>query len=764
MKRTFAATLVIIAFALSTTIHGQDDSRPAWQVTNFEITSTIQQAERQLSSTAVLTVTNVGRAPGSSFTLRINPKAVIKSVSAGGATATFRSVPDTSGNLQRVSVTLPTPVAQNASVTVSVNYSLPVESNSGLSAISPIGSQFLPLAFWYPTLNTPLTLRGPDTAPFRITVNAPNVISAGTERLAGSSVTYEQTLNAQPFFITGDWDRIEGAGEGKGIAAFAPRGANAEERKQAEALIALAASARSYFGGLFGPAPDVPVRLVALRRGAGFNEAGTVLLEVGAFRRARTDASTALLIAESMARLWVGGQTAVRGEGAGVVRDGLSRHLATMFIEKQFGKDAAREELLRERLAYSSVARKDGPLARMTQADATYFNSVPNKGAMVWRLMEASFGRDGFIAMVRSALQSGKGNINGVSLQALRMAFAQRGGEPIKVLLDYLLDQPTDVDLLVGLPQSRGTESLSVVRNLGSVDVVTTARATTTSGEQLSVPVTIGARNFAEAVFKTPAKLTRVEIDPDKFYPQLEYSNDTAPKTVALQETLADASRFFGAQDFAKAEARAREILAAAPEMQEARIVLARALLGQNRIDEAEKLFTGVLNSTLPVPSAFAWANVGLGEIALKKNQPAEAARRFNDAVRADAEYAASLAARAGRIRAETAANSLVIDPAAKAFVAQLDQAITSGKKAELESRIVSGELVRFIGGIVGTQPEIWQTRVLRTEQLDSNLVAADVSLDTKELGAQQTGTAVLILAREGSAWKLAGIDLFEVR
>jgi len=106
----------------------------------------------------------------------------------------------------------------------------------------------------------------------------------------------------------------------------------------------------------------------------------------------------------------------------------------------------------------------------------------------------------------------------------------------------------------------------------------------------------------------------------------------------------------------------------------------------------------------------------------------------------------------------------LQVDGSVRAFIAQLDQAITSGKKTELEARVVSGELVRFISGVVGTQPEIWQTRVLRTEQLDANLVAADVSLDTKELGRQQSGTAVLFLVRSGSGWKLLGIDLFEVR
>ncbi len=74
------------------------------------------------------------------------------------------------------------------------------------------------------------------------------------------------------------------------------------------------------------------------------------------------------------------------------------------------------------------------------------------------------------------------------------------------------------------------------------------------------------------------------------------------------------------------------------------------------------------------------------------------------------------------------------------------------------------GELVRFIGGVVGSQPEIWQTRVLRTEQLEGDLVAADVTINAKELGKEQSGTAVLILARINGAWKLAGIELFEVR
>jgi len=762
MKRLLAITLLLTAVGLcSAPVPAQEEARAAWQITNFDVTANVQQAERVLSTVAILNAANVGRGAGVSFTFRLNAKAVIKTVTVAGASANFRSLPESSGNLQRATVTLPASVPAGGAVVLNITYNLPVESNTGLAAISPTGSQFLPLSFWYPSPNTPFTIRGADSAPVRLVVNGPGVVSSGIEKSsAGGQTTYEQPLNGQPFFVQGDWDKIEGTGDAKSIVAYLPRGAGAEEKRQGEALVALTANARAYFAGLLGPAPDVPIRVVSVRRGSGFSDGGTILVEAGAFRRAKIDAATARLVAEAVSRLWIGGHSAVRGEGGGLLRDGLPRFLATLFIEKQFGRNAASEELLRQRLAYSTVAKKDGPLARVTPLDPTYFSSVPNKGAMVWRLVDQKVGRDIFMGALRTLAQPGKE----ISLLALRNTLVERGGERIKILLEHQLDQVTDLDLMIGVPQQRGADWVAALRNLGSSDALTTVKATTATGEQLSVDVTVPARNFGEAVFKTTSKIVTLEVDPEKLYPQLDYSNDRVPRARDVHDAVSEAARQFGAQDYVKAESVAREILAIAPLMQEARIILGRALLGQNRDGEAEKLFLAALDDPLPNSGTLAWANIGLAEINIKKGQSAEAAKRFNEAVRADAEYASSLTARAGRIRAETAANTLQVDPAIRAFVTQLDQAITGGKKVELETRIVPGELMRFISGVVGTQPEIWQTRVLRTEALDPNLVAADVNLDTKELGRQQAGTAVLLLARVGGSWKLMGIDLFEVR
>jgi hypothetical protein len=350
-----------------------------------------------------------------------------------------------------------------------------------------------------------------------------------------------------------------------------------------------------------------------------------------------------------------------------------------------------------------------------------------------------------------------------MTLAGLREALAARGGEGVKSLMDQQLDQVIDTDLMVGLPVQRGADWVSALRNIGSIDVTVTVAATTDRGEVVMSEATVPAKGFGEAVFKTPARIVRVDVDPEKFYPQMDYGNDVVPRAKDLPDALNEATLQLGAQDFVKAEATARAMLNAAPRFQEARILLARALLGENKLEEAEKLFRSALEEVLPFPATLAWANIGLGEIAMKRNQPAEAAKRFSDAVVASRDYPSSLAARLARIRAEAAANiAPPVDPAVQAFATQLSQALVSNRKPDLESRIVSGELVRFINGSIGT--EAWDTRVVRTEQLNANLIAADVQIQLKKLGASGSGTAVLLLAKTPAGLKLSGIDLFEVR
>jgi tetratricopeptide (TPR) repeat protein len=758
---------IVVAFTLSTVISfsvpAQEEARAVWQVNNFDVTVNNPDAERALNARAVLTVRNVGRGPGATLTLRINPKAEIKNVTVGGATAAYRSQPEPRGNAQRISITLPKTVAADETVAVTIEYRIPVDENTGIAAISPNASQFLPSAFWYPSPNTVFAVRGADYAPFRLTVNGGNAISSGFDKSAGGNSVFEQTLNATPFFVVGSWDAIEGSGSAKGITAYLPKGSGESERKQADNLITLASEARAFYATIFGPGPDVPVRLVAARRGAGFDDGGTALLSESAFRRTKVDSATTLAISEALGRLWIGGSTPVRGEGHGVLREGLVRFFAGLFLEKQFGADAAWDERARQRMAYESIAKRDSPLSRTTPLEPTYMNSVSNKGAMVWRLVSSLLGRDVFIGAVRELLTSGKTDVEGFSLVRMRALLATRGGESIKTLLDQELDQPTDMDLMVGLPQQQAGQWTAALRNVGSFEARVTVAATTGSGQRLVAEATVPAHDFGQVKFQSTASLVRVEVDPEKLYPQLDYANDVAPRSIAIGSSLAEVMRLLGAQEYSKADALARQLLAISPRIQEARILLARVLLAQGKNDEAEREFRALLEDRLPTPGALAWSSYGLGEIALRRGQAKDAARLFSQAVRDDAEYASTLAARAARIRAETAAGAPV-DESAKNFIGQLDTALRSGRQTEIAGMIVPGELTRFILGAVGTQPEVWQTTVLRTEQLDANHLAADVMLQTKQLGVEHSGTAVFILTRVGSGWKLSAIEFFEVR
>ena len=277
-----------------------------------------------------------------------------------------------------MTVTLPSSVASGGPLVLNISYSLPVESNTGLAAISPIGSQFLPLSFWYPAPNTPFTVRGADTAPFRLTVNGPNVISLGSreKQRPAQLFTSKRSMRSR-FLFRASGTRLRAPATAKTSRRFCPR-RYAEEKKQAEAIIDVWPPMRALFTrACLGPAPDVPIRLVSVRRGAGFNEGGTILLEAGAFRRAKVDSTHGFADCRSSCASVDWWTNCGRGEGGGVLRDGLTRFLATLFIEKQFGREAAAAELLRQRLAYSTVAKRDAPLSRVTPLDATYSVRCP---------------------------------------------------------------------------------------------------------------------------------------------------------------------------------------------------------------------------------------------------------------------------------------------------------------------------------------------------------------------------------------------------
>lgn len=181
MKKNFNIifSFLVFAFAFAQIVIAQDESRASktWEVQKYDISVNLPQAEtdRYLTVKAALDLKNVSGVAGSRLTLRISEKAEVSAVRVNNTATDFTKGEEKIGsrNLQRIIVRVPA-IQPNQTFAVAVDYKLKVDENSGLNALSPVGSQFLPLSFWYPTPNSWYFPRGADFAPVRLRVSAPN--------------------------------------------------------------------------------------------------------------------------------------------------------------------------------------------------------------------------------------------------------------------------------------------------------------------------------------------------------------------------------------------------------------------------------------------------------------------------------------------------------------------------------------------------------------------------------------------------------------
>ncbi len=748
----FFQSAIIFTFLFFTfSIFAQDDSRASitWQVQKYDITANLPTVEtdRTLTVKAVLSLKNVSNGAASTLSLRINSNAEISAVNINDTTADFSKREEkinANSSFQRIVIRVPA-TQPNQILSVIINYKLNVKENSGLNALSPVGSQFLPLSFWYPTPNSWYFARGADFAPFSLKVISANgltVLTSGVE----SSNTFEQKINGQPFFVTGMWDKVDAVG----ISVYMPKGGDAEFQKRANEMANMVSESETFISNLLGKIPDTPIRIVAVKRGSGFSGGGTIFVEDSVFRRQKIDSITAMTIADAVAKIRLGNAVSVNGDGYGVIREGLSRFIATQFLESKYGKDIADIERLRQRTAYAAISKRDSPLNIVSPLDDFYYPEAANKGAMIWRLLAKKVGQDEFFDGLRAQLKDGD-----IKLSEVRAAFSTQ-----KDFLNYAFDQVTDTNLLVGLPQANGADTRVALRNTGTIDAIVNVVATTSNGEKLTAQATVSAKSFGEVSFKTPNKIIRTEIDSEKLYPQTDYSDDIAPREFDESDLLLAVKRAFDKQDFANAEKNARTVLQTAPRFDDVRTLLGRSLLAQGKVTDADREFHAVLDEKLPTARSLAWANEGLGEISLKTGQNARAAVFFEEVIKVDAEYGATLAARAGRNKAGA---TKAIDESIKTFFAQFDKAAISGNKTDVDALIVAGEIPRFAGGVAGAQE--WQTKILQVDKTEANVALVEANLNIKLLNKNaESGTAVFRLTKVGNNWKLSGVDIFEVR
>ncbi len=734
----------------------------------------------------------------------LNPKAKVETMKINAAAAQFKTAEDARNNLLRVFIDITTVIAGLREFDVDLTYSIPSVDRSAALHVSSGETFLLPASFWVPVTHTPYADHGADTAPFSLTVAAPaglKVVSSGV-RKSGNS--FEQSLAAQPFIIAGDYDTVARGGDAYPVEVYFPRGSGEAGKQQAERIAAEAERIVAFCAKYFGVSAIAPFRVIATQarqlntatsdsfsasRETSVAMVGAVTIDENIFRRAALDLGAIELMAGAAARAWVDGQVLLRGRGAGMLRDAAPIYLSAQYLGERFGEAQRDGAFDRYRRAYATIARNDAPLLMQSQLDRNYATSVYNKGALVWRMIEKTVGRQAFETALRSSLARNRVDVLSLAgwwtpqqgqrglaqphplcqlsrcanlKENLMAAGADR--KLINELFNNWIDTVALPDFAIGQPQTTATGVESTVTNFGTGDFTVEIVATTDKGEKLRQTATVKASEYGSVNFPAGTNIKTIEVDPDKLYLQSDYSNDVFPRRSSQSEAFGQANLAFSKNNFAEAEAKAREGLAATPNAPTLQALLGRALLAQKKNDEAGKIFNDTLKAE-PLPiQAYGWAHLGLAELAMQQNNFAEAARHYRFAAAADLDAATTIAARDGALKAERGSGAVKIPEDIRAFLQKFDAAVLQGSASAVNQFVELGNLRKFAQSLVVRKPSAWATEALRAEEWDANRTAVDVTLKIKIEGKDYAGRAVYVVSRAGGKLLLSEVPTFDVK
>jgi tetratricopeptide (TPR) repeat protein len=775
------------------------------EVDRYNINARLDAAASAVDVRAALNITNLGQSSKSRLYFRLTKLAKVASATVDGAAAEVETSDDRRvTSLSQVVVSPRSAVGAGAKATVELSYRIEAPESTPLLHIYSGEVLLTPESVWFPMPSTMFTLYGATTAPFTLTLSSSQggnfrALASGTLKSEGGQSTFDQPLNSLPLVVAGNFGEpiISETGGVKieifvqpGIAAVSADAKPADSPAITSRMSDEAGRIIDFLTRTLGPPPaGATFRIISSVRAGNLTEPGVLVLNEQVFRRDTLSAGTIEVLADALARMWLEGRVRLRGQearpagetraavkarSAAFLSDSIPRYLAALYFEDRFSISSASDLFTRMRWGYTPVAQsgRDAELALQTVLLPNYSAAVLNKGPLVLRLLAETAGRGKLITAIKSVFSGPPSRV--VTIEDLRAALIKDASPEVERVFGQWVDSIIEPDIIIGaaLPSDKpGTQKINL-RNLGTGDVRVTVLAVTASGKRLTTTVLVESENLATAEINTSEKISFVEVDPEKLIIQSNYDNDardaeSRTTRASAQTLLTEGIVAFNKTQYAEAEAKLREALRADQRNAVLHSWLARTLVAQKKLDEAASEANAAIRTDPPVGSALAWARVCLGQIAMARNQAAEAARQFRAAVVEADETAAQLAAHEGLIEAERAAGSSPpVDPSVRAFITALDEAIKEPASDKLFTLVIRNNLKRFVQGLTVTRPASWVTEILRVERIDSGRVSVDVGLKVRSEGRDQSGTAVYVLARVGNAWQLEDVPhaLFNVK
>ncbi|OYT72793.1 MAG: hypothetical protein CFK52_04055 [Chloracidobacterium sp. CP2_5A] len=789
-----------------------------------DIRVTLRPADYSADVAATLELTNIAKqAEARTLTLRLTKAAKVTAftVNDRAMPTDEKKQPGGDTSVAAYVAELSPPLSPGGKVTAKLVYSLTFRESANYAAITPGDSLLLPEAGWTPFIHLPQSSHGPDAAPYVLTVTKPadgEACSSGARQEIGGNVVFTSALNGEPWLVVQPYGPpvsrrfAPAGGEPVVIRVYGAQGLPEESVRQAERIAEEIERILAFYQSLWGAPPTsefqvltTPRRVVADRRspelrGRDFDTErairsvapGAVVIETAALLRPALDAETIEWLAAAVARTWIGGKTRLRGRGWGMMADALPAYLTSRYLQQRYGAAAERDFWRRRSFAYGRLAsirvsqqgfERGIDVIPVLQHPAfpDYYASVPTKGALVFRLLERLVGRDALLDAVKAIVNDPGGTATYDALRA-RLVGTPPDGRRADFFKQWF-EELSEPDFVIGIPVKRedGPGWSCALRNLGTGDATLPVVAVTDQGEKLETTVELPSKGYAIAVFQTSATIVRVELDPEKIYPQTrfgydrnskQFDNDARPErrhafglTLDAEATLSRRLKAneTEAQRQSEAESLLRQAIAQEPDFALARAYLARVLVAQGKLDAAREEVAAVRRADPPSRYPLALALLTEGDLAAAGNEREKARAAYKAAFEMEAGPALDELARRGLLASESAAGrSLPPDEETLAFLAAMDKAIRAGTSKALEAFFIRPDTSKFVLGIVVSKPEAWTTQALRMERLDAQRVALDVKVTvvsaTKE---EQAGTGLLTLRRVGGDWKVARLDQF---
>lgn len=725
------------------------------------------------------------------LTFFLNAKSKVANLTINGNEVPIRTSEDVRTNLLRVSTDINSAIAKAREFEAVFKYTIDANDRTPFLRVSEGESFLLPPSQWFPVIHTPFGEHGADTAPFTLSVTAPAGLKVVSSGIRKSESLFEQPLAALPFFVAGDFEVLsQKSGQ---IEVYVGRGINEAGKKQAERLSSEAERVLTFCGKYFGAPSAAPWRAISTSgfgstsvTSDGISQSGepaftttaTLILDDSFFRRDMLDLGTSELLVSSATRAWIDGRALIRGRGNGMLRDALPIYLVARYLGERNGAPQMEAAYERYRRAYIPLARgSDAPLLQASPIDRNYTSSMFNKGALVWRLLEKELGQSNLDGVVRQALDSKPAGV--VSLVEWRSplcgaarcanikALLLGGGanrQTVNDIFTQWIETVVVPDFAVGQPQKASAGTESTIVNFGSGDFAIEVIATTDKGEAIRQTVTVKGGEYGSLRLPPDKTIVSIEADPQKLYPQKDFSNDSFPRRVSSSDLFGQANQAFSKGDLKTAEEKIREAVAGSPDSPSLLAFLGRVLLEAKKGTEAAQIFNSVLKNELPSIQAYAWAHLGLGKILAEQNKPVEAAAHFQLASAAELDAETTLAARNGTIAAEQQAGLIKIPEDVRAFLKQMDSSILQGSADAVSTHVDRGNLRRFAQSLVIRKPSAWTSEPTRVEDLDGNRVAVDVLLKLKIENRDYAGRALYVLRKAGGKLLLSEVPIFDVK